>query len=182
MLAVLLLVSAVPAGAATVRHDGGTASLDTLFDELKHAPNADAAKVYETDIIEAWRHSGDVAADTLLSRGIARMELGDYSVALEILDSLIEMAPGFAEAWNTRATLYYLMGDYETSVLDIRKTLDLEPRHFGALSGLGLIMARLGNEEGARKAFEAALKIHPFLRGATAYLESLEEKQAGTAI
>ena len=97
-----------------------------------------------------------------------RWQSGDLRTARAAFDLLVQRQPNFAEAWNKRATLLYLMGDDAGSIADIGRTLALEPRHFGALSGLGLIDARNDRPEQALRSFEAALAIHPFLPGAKA--------------
>jgi len=89
---------------------------------------------------------------------------------------LIERDPTFAEAWNRRATLYYLMGNFDASVRDIQETLAREPRHFGALSGLGLINSALERWDSAVKAYEEALRVNPFLPGAKKNVEDLRKK------
>ena len=107
------------------------------------------------------------------------MGAGDTRTARAAFDLLVTRAPNFAEAWNKRATLLYLLGDDDGSVADVRRTLVLEPRHFGALSGLGLINARHGRPEAALHSFEAALAIHPFLPGARANVEALRQRLKG---
>ena len=102
--------------------------------------------------------------------------------AVERFTELIAAAPNFAEAWNKRATAYYLMERYEDSVRDIERTLALEPRHFGAISGMGLIFLQLGDEVGALDAFEKVLEIHPHARGARFHVERLRERLRGKQI
>jgi tetratricopeptide (TPR) repeat protein len=107
------------------------------------------------------------------------MNLGDGRTARAAFDLLVMREPGFAEAWNKRATLRYLLGDDEGSIADIRHTLVLEPRHFGALSGLALIYARQERPAQALQSLEAALQIHPFLPGGRERKRELEERVAG---
>ena len=151
--------------------------LDALFNRLQTTDDAgDAASV--TNLIWAiWHQSSDDRINELMHRGLAQMSARDYPGAVHTFGEIIGHEPGFAEAWNKRATVHYLMGDYRASVKDIDKTLELEPRHFGALSGLGLIMAAMGNEEAAISAFEATLAVHPFAEGARQNLEALREQQ-----
>lgn len=179
-LVVVLLVLASPFGipAAQARDN----SLDALFDLLKRAKTAAEAQNVEGAIWVAWMHSGDAEADSLMQLGTAAMEAGDPESALAVFDKLVVRRPDFAEAWNKRATVHYMMGNFGASVADIQRTLALEPRHFGALSGLGLIYDALGKERPALRAFEAALRIHPRLPGARAYVEAVRQKTAGLPI
>ena len=179
-LAMVVLVLAAPFGipAAQARDT----SLDALFDLLKKAKTAAEAQTVEGAIWVAWMHSGDAEADGLMQLGAAAMEAGDAEAALAVFDKLVARRPDFAEAWNKRATVHYMMGDFAASVADIQRTLALEPRHFGALSGLGLIYDALGKEQPALRAFEAALRIHPRLPGARAYVDAVREKTAGLPI
>ena len=107
---------------------------------------------------------------------------GRNEEALSAFTRATEAQSDFAEAWNKRATVNYLLGRFQDSVLDIQKTLSLEPRHFGALSGLGLINLAMGHDREALKAFEAALKIHPFMPGAKTHIRELREKIHGKGI
>jgi tetratricopeptide (TPR) repeat protein len=95
---------------------------------------------------------------------------------IAIFDRVVTTLPDFAEGWNKRATVHYLNEDYTASVIDIERTLVLEPRHFGAISGMGLIFMARGDEAGALRAFEEVLKIHPHARGAKARVEELRKK------
>ena len=97
-------------------------------------------------------------------------------IALKAFNRIIELAPNFAEGWNKRATLYYLMGNYPASLADIKRTLELEPRHFGALSGLGLVNVELAHDEAALAAFERALAVDPHLDSANKNAEALRER------
>lgn len=175
-LALVILAASVGAAAAADR------DLDALFDLLRKATTTAEAQSVEGAIWARWMHSGDTDADNLMELGVAAMQAGHLEAALTAFDTLVEAAPDFAEAWNKRATVYYMMGDFAASVADIERTLALEPRHFGALSGLGLIYAHLGREAAATRAFEAALKINPHLPGATAYIEAFRDKTTGRAI
>ena len=107
------------------------------------------------------------------------MNAGRLEEATRIFSKIVEIDPDFAEAWNKRATLLYLTGDLAGSVRDIERTLSLEPRHFGALSGLGLIYEQIESADGAIKAFTAALEINPHMPWIVERLEALEEEQEG---
>lgn len=151
--------------------------LDVLFSRLQTTDDAAYAAEATNLIWAIWHQSDDDRINELMRRGLAQMSTRDYPAAVETFGEIIGLEPGFAEAWNKRATVHYLMGDYGASVKDIDKTLELEPRHFGALSGLGLIMTAMGNDEAAIAAFEATLAVHPFAEGAQQNLEALRARQ-----
>jgi len=152
-------VLAAPAGAT--HHT--ESKLDALFAELNRVESAAEAEPIEKEIWELWMESGDVELDSLMLFGISAMEIGNLPAALSTFDQLVAVAPDYAEAWNKRATVHYLMGNMEASIADVAHTLNLEPRHFGALSGLGLIYVAIGNDKAALKAFEKALAANPHL-------------------
>ncbi len=158
------------------------ARLGPLFDQLKAAPDEDAADRAEQQIWRLWIVSGNEEVDRLMAIGLNAMAGRDLALALTAFDEMVKRAPNFAEGWNKRATVHYLLGEFEKSAGDIEKTLALEPRHFGALSGLGLVNLALGREAAALDAFEAALKIHPYLPGADSTIKELREKVKGKGI
>lgn len=149
--------------------------LPALFAKLKMAPSPEAAAEIESQVWDIWVESHDPELDKLMVRGWAEMNAEDYDSALKDFSQLIDKKPDFAEAWNKRATLYYLMGDYEKSLADIAHTLKLEPRHFGALSGLGLVNIQLERYEDAVKAFERVLMFDPQDAGARHNLDAVKE-------
>lgn len=136
------------------------ARLDALFAELAEPGRADWERV-EGQIGGLWARSGSPAMDLLLRRGNEAMEAEDYPAAVEHFSALVEMAPDFAEGWNARATVYYLMGEFSLSMADIEHVLVLEPRHFGALSGLGFMFEAMDEPELALEAFEAVHALNP---------------------
>lgn len=156
--------------------------MDKLFEGLRASPSPHAAVPFEREILKRWHHSGDDTADLLLRRASEAMEGKAYPLALDLLDRVIVLRPDFAEAWNKRATIRYLMSNYAASVADIERTLILERRHFGALAGLGLVMRDLGEKEKALNAFERALAVHPHLRSAEQAVESLRRDLSGDPI
>ncbi len=155
-----------------------TEELDGLFDKLLTADQAAAERI-EQDIWREWSKSGSAAMDLLLLRGRDAMAMGDTSQAIEHLTALIDHAPDFAEGWNARATAYYQAGEYGPSIEDIAHTLTLNPRHFGALSGLGMIFEELGKTDKALEVYRAALAIHPHLGGVLESVARLEAEAAG---
>jgi tetratricopeptide (TPR) repeat protein len=156
--------------------DQTDARLPALFDQLKAAPTATEAKSVEMQIWSIWTVSSNDEVNRLMAEGVSAMNQADPKTALEDFNRIVELAPDFAEGWNKRATLYYLLGQFDASMADIDKTLELEPRHFGALSGLGLIQMTLEHDEQAIDAFERALSIHPQMTGPRANIEALKER------
>ena len=151
---------------------GASAELDRLFDRLRNAGPREAARV-EVEIWQRWTRSGDARIDAWMNRGIEAMGSGNHSEALEAFDSIVRAAPGFAEGWNKRATLYWLLGEHEASVHDIERTLALEPRHFGALSGLAMIRQEQGQVFDALDALERIARIHPHMPQLDEWMEDL---------
>lgn len=156
--------------------------LDGLFDQLKSVESFSDAKSVEFSIWNIWVQSGDNAIDLLMRDGVDSMNRRDYRRALRSFDQIVIIAPEFAEGWNKRATLFYLMGEFQRSLADIEKTLALEPRHFGALAGRGLIYVELEDDAKALKAFEDALVINPFLPAARQNAEVLRKRLKDRAI
>ena len=155
-----------------------TADLDALFDRLKSAQAAEAEEI-GAEIWIAWSKSGSDAMDLLLQRGRDAMAAGDAEVAVQHLTALVDHAPDFAEGWNARATAYYQLGQFGPSVSDIARALTLNPRHFGALSGLAAIFEELGAPDKAVEAYHAALKINPFASGAADAIARIQAAAQG---
>jgi Flp pilus assembly protein TadD len=171
----LIMVSCVGVGipAAADQHDP---QLEALLTALKTASTIETARLIEQRIWTIWTHSGDPAVDKLMAEGIARLNADDNEAALKLFDRVVELAPGFAEGWNKLATTLYAMGRFAQSVQAIDKVLALEPRHFGALSGLGLCDMRLGKDQEALAAFERAAAIDPNLPGVQANIKALKKR------
>jgi tetratricopeptide (TPR) repeat protein len=150
--------------------------LPDLFSQLQAAKSPSEASVIESIIWAIWAETGDKDLDHLLSAGAEAMSVQDYTTALSDFDELTNRAPQFAEGWNKRATVLYLMGDLQSSLDDINRVLKLEPRHFGALSGLGLVNLSLEKDEAARDAFQRVLQIDPMNAGAKANLKAIQEE------
>jgi tetratricopeptide (TPR) repeat protein len=156
--------------------------LDDLFQTLKSASSKEAAQAAEDGIWHLWLESGSDTVDLLMAWAMKAMQAKDYATALDFLDRIIIMKPDYAEGWNKRATVYFLMNDYSKSIADIGKTLALEPRHFGALSGLGMIMREIGEDKRAIEAYQKALAVDPNLEGVQKALDELQAKAAGKQI
>ncbi|NKB99421.1 MAG: tetratricopeptide repeat protein [Pseudomonadales bacterium] len=146
--------------------------LDELFQAMSQTDNARVSAEIEQQIWQIWLEHQDPEIEARLSQGMLAMDQNPAR-ALNVFTALIEEQPEFAEAWNKRATLYYLLGDYSASADDIEQTLALEPRHFGALSGLGLVRLALNQYLEAQDAFEAVLEIQPSNRNAQQNLEMI---------
>lgn len=178
-LALVLLLFGVAAAAPALagpRED----QLDKMFGRLKETTSETEASALTQAIWILWTTSDDSNVNDMMRRGIRLMGAQSYADALEIFDRMVKYAPEFAEGWNKRATVHYMMGNFTESVADIQKTLALEPRHFGALSGLGMINMELERQADALKAFEAALKANPFLPGARQQIQELKKKLQGS--
>ena len=160
----------------------GDQRLDRLFDRLRAAPSAVAAEPIESEIWRSWIVAGGPAAESLVVVGITSMQRGDLPGAFGLFDAVTAQNPNYAEGWNKRATVLFLMGALDASASDCAKVLSLEPRHFGALSGLGLIRAQQRRWDDAMKAFEQALAIHPHLAGAKQNLEMLRKQRGDKPI
>jgi tetratricopeptide (TPR) repeat protein len=148
-------------GAAIAPADQKDVRLPELFVRLKAASDVEAAQAIEAQIWTIWLQAGDPKIDALMSEGNEAIDAQKFGTALAKFSAIIAQRPDFAEGWNKRATVYYLMGDYAHSLEDIDRTLELEPRHIGALSGLGLVNLRMEREEAAADAFERVLNIDP---------------------
>ncbi|MCZ6709649.1 MAG: tetratricopeptide repeat protein [Gammaproteobacteria bacterium] len=154
--------------------DQNDARLDELFLVIQQTEITVEASEAEDRIWEIWLQHDNASTQARLAEGIVEMNANPRD-ALRTFHQLIEQFPDFAECWNKRATLYYILGDYTASERDIQRTLELEPRHFGALSGLGLINLANGEYVKAKSVFEAVLRIHPHARGARQNIELIDE-------
>ena len=170
--ALLLLFFAMSAAQAQ------TAALDDLFTRLESSDAAEAGRI-EREIWLEWSKSGSPSMDLLLQRGRDAIEAGDLPAAIEHLTALTDHAPDFAEGWNARATAYFMAGEFGPSIDDIGHTLALNPRHFGALAGLGMIFEEIEKPEKALEVYRAALAIHPHMEGVLDSVKRLETETAG---
>jgi tetratricopeptide (TPR) repeat protein len=163
-------------------HGSQTYSLDTLFGALKIAPDEASAKAIEERIWLVWIASGSDTCNLLMSRVKDASDDKDYDLAIKLLDAVIAIKPGYVEAWNRRATVYYLKQDYAHSLADIAEVLAREPRHFGALSGLGMILQEIGDDKDALDAYRKALAIDPHLENVPDVVKTLTDKVEGRDI
>ncbi len=154
--------------------------LNDLFLSLRKAKTEQAAADIANDIRQEWTHSGSATVDLLMQWADAAVARKDLPAALDFLDQIIVLKPKFAEGWNRRATIHYMMNNYSKSMVDIQKTLELEPRHFGALSGMGAIFLDLKRNEKALQTYEKVLEVYPLLRDVQSQVGILEEQLAGS--
>jgi tetratricopeptide (TPR) repeat protein len=159
-----------------------TRGLDFLFGALKAAPDEASAKHVEARIWALWLQTPSDTVSLLMTRAKAAVDAQNSDVALRLLDAVIRLRPDYVEAWNRRATLYYLKNDYAHSLEDIEQVLAREPRHFGALAGLGMIMQDLGDDRRALDAFRRALAVNPHLEKVPELVKTLSEKVEGRDI
>jgi len=159
-----------------------TRGLDFLFGALKVAPDEASAKHVEARIWALWMQTPSDTAALLMVRAKAAMDAQKMDVALKLLDAVVKLRPDYVEAWNRRATVYYLQNDYTHSLEDIEQVLVREPRHFGALAGLGMIMQDLGDDKRALEAFRKALAVNPYLEKVPELVKTLTEKVEGRDI
>ena len=156
--------------------------LDTLFKTLATATDDTVASAAEDEITRIWMQSGSDTVDLLMEWTMQAMDDKNYALALDFLDRVVIMKPDYAEGWNKRATTYFLLDDYAKSLSDIARVLALEPRHFGALSGLGAIFSAMGDDKRAIVAYRQALDLDPMLDNVRQSLDDLEKQDAGEGI
>ncbi|QBY00201.1 tetratricopeptide repeat protein [Rhodophyticola sp. CCM32] len=156
--------SLLAAGLALLAGTGSTVAQSDRLDELLERlqlPDLGTWQLVEDEIYQYWSLSGSASADFLLMRGREALEQGDLAAALDHLTALTDHAPDFAEGWNARATAYFRAGRYGVAISDVQRVLALNPRHFGALTGLGLMLEEMGEFDAALEAYETAQSIHP---------------------
>jgi len=177
--AAIVLVAALVTVPAAASADQGDTRLDGLFAKLHTATSQEEADKISESIWEIWTHAGNEEVDRLMTVGIVAMAQEHFTLALASFNAIVDKAPAFAEGWNKRATVYYLIGRYGESIADVDRTLALEPRHFGAISGLGLIHLAQGDEQAALAAFERALQVNPHMPFVKLRVRDLKRKIRG---
>lgn len=164
--------------AAPAPADQNDPRLDEMFARLQKTDSRLEAQTLEQNIWAIWFTSSDAEVNRLMDQGSAAMERRDMRTAIGAFTKIIELAPDFAEGWNRRATALYMIGDFDGSRADVAKTLTLEPRHFGALSGLGLINAAEDKGEAAIEAWQKALDVNPNMSSVQQNIEEMKAKLA----
>jgi tetratricopeptide (TPR) repeat protein len=171
-----------PAEIPKLPRGGRVRNLDFLFGALKVAPDEASAKNIEDRIWALWLASGSDTCTLLMTRVKKAVDAEDYGLAIRLLDAVIEIRPKYVEAWNRRATVFFLQRDYGSALADLTQVLAREPRHFGALAGLGAIMIDIGNDKAALDAYRRALEIDPHLKGVADKVKTLTDKVEGRGI
>jgi tetratricopeptide (TPR) repeat protein len=175
----LTVLMVVPAQATA---DQKSPRVIKLLDQLGRAKMPMEAEQLEGSIWKLWIRHEDADIQRYMAIGISAMTTGNLEVAFSAFDHIVGMAPDFAEGWNKRATVNYMMERLDASMRDIEHTLALEPRHFGALSGMGLIFDAVDNPKAAADAWEKALTVHPFLPGVRQHIKELRVREKGRPI
>jgi len=159
-----------------------TEVLDALFDRLANAKSAVEAKSVEAAIYEVWMQSGSPSIDLLMGRGGDAFAEKNYDRALFYFSEVVLLDPGYVEGWDKRAAVFFLKDDYASALKDIEQVLKLEPRHFGAMGGLAVILQDLGDKKGALDVYRRALKLDPWFDGAAEAEKSLSIDVEGRGI
>jgi tetratricopeptide (TPR) repeat protein len=185
LLTLLAMIVTLGGSVSCASHPGGyprSAGLDDLFHRLRTAQNPQEAQMIEVAIRHVWANSGSPSVNAMIVQAAEAAHAGRYDEALSTLDRVVQIAPNFAEGWNLRATVHYLEDDYGEAIVDIERVLAIEPRHFGALAGLGRIMLEMEDKKAALWAFDHALSINPYLDDVREEAAGLREELAGLPI
>ena len=173
----IIVVVMLSFGASDLRADDEVARAEERADllaALKAAPNEQVANAAVSAIWEHWQTAPDEKAQKLLDSARQRMRVADFDGAMEHLDELVAYAPDYSEGWNTRATTLFLQQKYDRSLEDVIKTLELEPAHFGALTGRAIILMRQGRVGMSQRALRRAVEVNPYLRERSLLIEPKE--------
>ena len=157
-------------------------NLDFLFGALKAAPDDETAKAIEHRIWALWMVSRSDTANLLMTRVRKAIEDKDLDLAQSLLDAIVKIKPDYVEAWNRRATIFYMKKEYGRAIADIREVLKREPRHFGALAGLGLILQDIGDDKQALEIYRRTLAIYPRIERIPDLVKKLKEEVEGRDI
>ncbi len=158
------------------------ALLENLYERLEAAESTENAQLIAEAIEKLWMQSGSDTINLLIKRADQLVQKSDLDTAIRILDRVVHLAPQYSEGWNRRATVYFLQNKFEDSLGDIRRVLALDPRHFQAINGLGLIMRELGDKKAALKAYRKVLEVYPFLDSARQTEKELAREVEGQGI
>jgi tetratricopeptide (TPR) repeat protein len=156
--------------------------LGELYQRLSKTEDAESASIVATAIEKLWERSGSDTVDLLMNRVAKLMLVKDFDVALQILNSVIDIAPDYSEGWNRRAAVFFVKKEFGKSLENLRHALALDPSHYKAIQGLGLIMQELGDKKAALKAFRHALSVHPHLEDVHQSEKELSREVEGQGI
>lgn len=173
----LLLPKEAPDGVADRKE-----LLGELYLRLKKTEDADSAGLVASAIEKLWQRSGSDTVDLLMNRVSMLMEGKELDIALQLLNSVTEIAPDYSEGWNLRAAILFVKKDFGKSLESLRHALALDPSHYKAIQGLGLLMQELGDKKAALKAFRHALRVHPHLEDARQSERELSREVEGQGI
>ena len=184
VLFLLTLIGLTALPAATLAQGGPTldAALDRLYDRLAKAQSDKEAENIAIAIQRSELRSGSDTADLLMDRALTALQASKTDTAIKLLNAVIHLRPQYAEAWNKRATAYYLKNDYVRSIADIAQTLSRNPREYGAWNGLGMMLIDIGDKKHAYEALKKALAINPHLPDAQKALNKLKDDVEGRDI
>lgn len=173
LLYLLIIVSAVVNSEEQSRNK----QLDQLFSQLKQAKSEMEGRAVEVQIWELWVKPDNSELRVLMQKALDAIRWRDFDKAIQLLQQAIDIQPDYAEAWNQKATVYFLKQEYEKALIAVAKALEYEPRHFGALAGRGIIRLRQGRSALAIQNIKAAMKFHPFLKERTIVPQQFLDKQ-----
>ncbi|NCF49626.1 MAG: tetratricopeptide repeat protein [Bacteroidetes bacterium] len=180
--ALLLMLATLMMPITAAKADQRDPRLDVLFDALQRTADSRAANQLTKEIWDRWIAYDDGKAFRLMQNGIGLMNKGELNNAEKIFSQIVTSYPDYAEAWNKRATVRFMQGDESGSRRDIARVIDLEPRHFGALTGLGMIHIRSGDLQAALQSYEAAIHFNPHLVYAKQMIYELATKLKGQSL
>lgn len=156
--------------------------LNDLFAALAKAPSAEMAAPIEAEIGSIWTQSKSATTELLLARGAAMLESGDVDVAYKLMQTVTALDPDFAEGWNMLANVQLMREQTSAAIAAVKRTLELEPRHYPALAALGNILESLGDDKAALAAYDASLKINPTQEDVKQQAKTLRRKIEGDRI
>jgi tetratricopeptide (TPR) repeat protein len=157
-------------------------ALADLYALLATSDSEESAKTVAEGIERIWLHSGSATIDLLMNRALAALNEKKLPLAIKLLDSIVDLAPDYAEAWNRRAYAHFSNNDVERALGDLRRTLALDGNHFKALEGLSQILREIGQKKGALKALRQLVEVHPYWSGAQQTIDELEREIEGQGI
>jgi tetratricopeptide (TPR) repeat protein len=177
LMALVLLTVGAPAGAGQ-----GNVRLDPLFTALRATTDAAYAESVEEHIWDLWLDNPNVEMIRVMRAGVLSFNADDFAGALAAFDAVVALDPSYAEGWNKRASAHYMLGHHRAAVEDLRRALSLEPRHFGALTELGLVYLAVDQPDAALRAFDAALAINPHLDKVRQQADAIRRMRVGVAL